>query len=461
MTKDPVKLREKVAYFFANFGNIPVMSLINSYLLIFYTTVCGIDPAACSVLFLLSRIMDAVTDSVTGFVLDHMPTSRMGHFRPTLILGSFICAINFALMWFGPLMFPAAKLVIAYVTYLLIGITFDIMDISLNSLLPVMTDNMKERNSLSGVKGVAYMAGAVIIGVAAPLILVDANKVDGYIPLITIFTLVIFLCSTLGALGVKERVRHADKSTYTFRQMFTIFRQKPVYTTFAVILLYTIGSNIVSAANSFYYTYVLGNLTLSSIVTLVSLVTILPATIVVGSLANRFGKKTMYGIGLAIAGAAGIFRLIDIHSVMILMGVTLLSGIGSGFVSPLNYSIQADNTDYVELKLNQGAEGAISALSSFISKFAAGIGGAIPGILLSMAGFDETLAVQSDPVIGVIIGCVVVAPAVFSLLGVAIFLKGYPLDKEALERQTAELHVRRGEIAAAKAAGAEGPVEAA
>ncbi|MEE0418619.1 MAG: hypothetical protein UDG86_01065 [Lachnospiraceae bacterium] len=44
-------LREKVAFFFANIGNIPVTTLIGGYLLIFYTDVVGMDAAAVGTLF--------------------------------------------------------------------------------------------------------------------------------------------------------------------------------------------------------------------------------------------------------------------------------------------------------------------------------------------------------------------------------------------------------------------------
>ena len=72
------------------------------------------------------------------------------------------------------------------------------MDISLNSLLPVMTEDMKERNSLSTIKGLAYVIGALVIGVAAPLILGDTSNKQGYINLVLIMTAVIFFFSIIG-----------------------------------------------------------------------------------------------------------------------------------------------------------------------------------------------------------------------------------------------------------------------
>ena len=117
MNQDKIKMREKLSFAMANFGNIPIMTLINGYLLIFYTNICGLSPAACATLFLIARFLDAINDPLVGFIIDHLPTRKMGHFRPTLILGTILCSVNFLLLWFGPMLSTSGKLAIAYVSY--------------------------------------------------------------------------------------------------------------------------------------------------------------------------------------------------------------------------------------------------------------------------------------------------------------------------------------------------------
>ena len=427
----------------ANFGNIPIMTLINGYLLIFYTNICGLSPAACATLFLIARFLDAINDPLVGFIIDHLPTRKMGHFRPTLILGTILCSVNFLLLWFGPMLSTSGKLAIAYVSYILLGVLFPVMDISLNSLLPVMTDDMKERNSLSTIKGLAYVIGALVIGVAAPLILGDTSNKQGYINLVLIMTAVIFFFSIIGTMGVKERVKPQMENSYSVKELFKILSQKPVYITFLAVLLYSIGSNIVNAANTYFYTYIFEDLTLASIITLITCVAVFPATMVIGNLIGRFGKKKMYAIGLALAGLAPIIRLLDVRSIPLLIVSVLIAGIGAGFAAPLNYGIQADNTDYIEVSMGIRAEGAVASLSSFVSKCAMGIGGAIPGYLLQLAGFDSKAAVQNDDVINVIVLCVLILPAIVNVVAIVIFSKGYPITKEKLNEQTYLLREKR------------------
>ena len=422
---------------------IPVMTLINGYLLIFYTNICGLSPAACATLFLIARFLDAINDPLVGFIIDHLPTRKMGHFRPTLILGTILCSVKFLLLWFGPMLSTSGKLAIAYVSYILLGVLFPVMDISLNSLLPVMTEDMKERNSLSSIKGLAYVIGALVIGVAAPLILGDTSNKQGYINLVLIMTAVIFFFSIIGTMGVKERVKPQMENSYSVKELFKILSQKPVYITFLAVLLYSIGSNIVNAANTYFYTYIFEDLTLASIITLITCVAVFPATMVIGNLIGRFGKKKMYAIGLALAGLAPIIRLLDVRSIPLLIVSVLIAGIGAGFAAPLNYGIQADNTDYIEVSMGIRAEGAVASLSSFVSKCAMGIGGAIPGYLLQLAGFDSKAAVQNDDVINVIVLCVLILPAIVNVVAIVIFSKGYPITKEKLNEQTYLLREKR------------------
>lgn len=443
MNQDKIKMREKLSFAMANFGNIPIMTLINGYLLIFYTNICGLSPAACATLFLIARFLDAINDPLVGFIIDHLPTRKMGHFRPTLILGTILCSVNFLLLWFGPMLSTSGKLAIAYVSYILLGVLFPVMDISLNSLLPVMTEDMKERNSLSTIKGLAYVIGALVIGVAAPLILGDTSNKQGYINLVLIMIAVIFFFSIIGTMGVKERVKPQMENSYSVKELFKILSQKPVYITFLAVLLYSIGSNIVNAANTYFYTYIFEDLTLASIITLITCVAVFPATMVIGNLIGRFGKKKMYAIGLALAGLAPIIRLLDVRSIPLLIVSVLIAGIGAGFAAPLNYGIQADNTDYIEVSMGIRAEGAVASLSSFVSKCAMGIGGAIPGYLLQLAGFDSKAAVQNDDVINVIVLCVLILPAIVNVVAIVIFSKGYPITKEKLNEQTYLLREKR------------------
>ena len=343
---DKVTLKEKISYALVNLGNIPIQTILGSYLLIFYTNIVGLSPASCATLFLIARVLDGLNDPFVGFAIDHIPTTKHGHFRPTLVVGSILCALNFLLLWFGPLMATSGKLAIAYVSYLLIGVLFPVMDISLNSMLPVMTTDMEERNMLSSLKGVVYMVGMFGLNMIAPIIIGNTTEAAGYIRLVILVTIIVVVFSVVGAVGLKERVtQQPGDSKYKLKDLFKILVQRPVIVTFLSSLAYMIGMSVTNTMLAYFFTYVIGNLSLISVVSLVQLIALIPASLLVGKLIQKFGKKKLYAFGAIAVGVIPLIRLIDVTNVPILMIATIAGGFASGLCMPLSYGIQADNTD--------------------------------------------------------------------------------------------------------------------
>lgn len=438
-----MRLSEKVSYGLVILGNIPLMTLISSFLLIFYTNVIGLDPGKVATLFLVARICDGISDPIMGILVDRMPRTKLGRIRPVLILGTIICSINYLLLWFGPAWVSTGKMVVVYVTYLLLGFTFDLMDIAGNSLLPVMTENPKERTSLSTIAGAVQMIGAIALSIAAPLILGDASKIEGYYTLITIALCIVVVGSIGGALGVRERVQPESDEKYSLKQLLQILLLRPVWALFLLNLLYNVGSNLVATSQAFFFTYIVGNLDMMAAVSGLAMVGLIPGILISGFLTNRFGRKAMAMIGLLIAAAAPLLRYIDVSSVKILMISSVIGAVGTGFIMPVRLGIAADNTDYVEYKTGQRAEGAISSLSSFAVKCASGIGGALPGYILALCGFQKDVAVQSSAANQAIIFTNVLLPVIFYLLAFAVFAVCYPITKAKMKEITEHLKEKR------------------
>lgn len=442
---EKIKFKEKASYALLNAGNIPVTMIVSSFLLIFYTNVVGLSPASCATLFLIARIVDAINDPFVGYLIDRVPGNRFGHFRGTLIVGAILCGLNYLLLWFGPLMAPTGKLAIAYISYLLLGVLFPVMDISLNSLLPVMTENPKERNSLSSIKGMTYSLAGLVLGVIAPVMIGDESQADGYLKLIILAVTLIIGCSVLGTLGVRERIQASETQKYQLKDLVKIFAQKPVWTFFLANLLFGVANYVIMTVNTYYYVYVMNDLQLYGVASLLSMAGMLPGIAFSGALANKIGKKGTYIAGLLCFGILPLVRLLNIASVPVVLTSVVVMNFGMGMLTPHMYGIQADNTDYVELSCGFRAEAAVASLSSFVSKFSMGIGGAIPGYLLAIVGFDGKAESQSQAVIMMIVFCAVILPAVISAVAALLMKALYPLDKKAVDAQTKrikELHAK-------------------
>ena len=84
----PFGMKDKCAYMMGDLGCNLVLTLANSYLLIFATKVLGVAGAVVGTLFLLARIVDAFTDMAMGRIVDTHADKHGDRFRPWIIYGS-------------------------------------------------------------------------------------------------------------------------------------------------------------------------------------------------------------------------------------------------------------------------------------------------------------------------------------------------------------------------------------
>ena len=442
---DKLKRREITAYAFGNVGYCPVQTIISSYLMIFYTNIVGINPAAVATLFMLSTIFDAITDPITGWIMDNSPHTKWGHLRPFAIIGSLVCAINMILLFFGPLWVPGAKYLIVYATYFLMGIAYDFVDTPITGMLTNMTADNTERNKLSVAKIIGTTVGAIFVGVAAPLILKDATKIDGYYPLIFGGSLFVVILCSFSLCFCHERVvpQKAEDSKYTLAEEIKMIGKGPVLVYLISLLINGIGNTIGSQVGTYFYTYVIGDLTVSSIIAVISIVCLVPGIALSTTFVKKLGKKGVF-LFLSIANIICLaIRLIDVRSVVLMCISNAIATFATGLYSTVVLSLIGELCDYIEFHMRKHANAAITALYSFLTKAGKAIGGAIPGYLLAMTMFDEKAAVQNEATINVIILCSVILPTAFIIISSLFFVIFYPLSKKKSEELVQQLAERR------------------
>lgn len=85
----------------------------------FYTDVFGLSAGIMGTLFLVSRVLDAVTDPLMGLLVDRTRT-RHGQFRPFLLWGAIPFGIVCVLTFYTPDFSAQGKIIYACVTYILL-----------------------------------------------------------------------------------------------------------------------------------------------------------------------------------------------------------------------------------------------------------------------------------------------------------------------------------------------------
>lgn len=145
-----IKFKDKIGYAMGDMGGLLTFSLIGAFQNKFYTDVLHIQPAKIVVLILVARLWDAINDPIWGAFIDSRKPTKQGKFRPYVFWFSIPLAVSAVLMFTViPNLSEAKYLLFAYITYILYGMMYTCVNIPYGSLASVVTDDEKERSSLS------------------------------------------------------------------------------------------------------------------------------------------------------------------------------------------------------------------------------------------------------------------------------------------------------------------------
>ncbi|VFS62576.1 Inner membrane symporter yicJ [Raoultella planticola] len=128
----------------------------------FYTDVFGLSAGIMGTLFLVSRVLDAVTDPLMGLLVDRTRT-RYGQFRPFLLWGAIPFGIVCMLTFYTPDFSAQGKIIYACVTYILLTLVYTFVNVPYCAMPGVITADPKERHALQSWRFFLAAAGSLAI----------------------------------------------------------------------------------------------------------------------------------------------------------------------------------------------------------------------------------------------------------------------------------------------------------
>jgi Na+/melibiose symporter-like transporter len=160
-------------------------------------------------------------------------------------------------------------------------------------------------------------------------------------------------------------------------------------------------------------------------------------------LADKFGKRDVFGIALFIATACLFaFYFYSTESIGIVFLTQILHGFFYGVTIPLLWAMIADVADYSEWKNNRRATAIIFSAMIFGLKAGLSIGGALVAGILAGFGYEEQLAIQAPAAINGIKLSISVFPTLTFLIGIgSLFF--YDINKKKEVQIEQELKNRR------------------
>jgi len=463
---DKLPAKTVAGYGAGDFGFNLAFSLSTTFLLYYYTDVAGISAAAVGTMFLVVRLWDAFADLLAGRLVDRTMT-RWGKFRPFLMFGAVPLMFMSFLVFNVPTSLDSGmKLIYAYATYAILGLIYSLVNIPYGSLASAVTQSVHERAKLVAARAFGSAVGSVVLTFVIGAEINDLRTQKASISnpedlvayqaavqsTFTYITLAFIVVGTAAfwftAWACRESVIRTQPRVTVRETIGTLRSNKPLAYLCASSFFYLIGLFAVGGATAFYAQYVLGNIGLVGLITLVNVGISMLITPVIPKIIDTFGKKKVFQYcGLfTIVGGVGLF-LAPANMLWLVLIALAVKGIGASLINTVMFGLEADTVEYGEWQTGKRSEGATYALFSFVRKVTQSIGGAVGAWALAIGGYIAASSANPSPVqpesaIIAIKATIGLLPAVAALIAMIIFVK-YPLTDARFKEIRDETEARK------------------
>lgn len=455
----PFGLRDKIGYACGDFANDFTFTFASNYLMIFYTDVFGISAALVGTMFLVARIIDAFTDVGMGKLVDTLPPTKEGRFRPWLKRMAIPMFIISSLMYF----YPAAhfsytiKVLYMFITYIIWGsVCYTSLNIPYGSMASVISEDPGERTSLSSFRTIGSMIASITVTIIAPLLLFkESGGVQVSIP--SRFTMAgmafggiamvaYFLCYHFSTERIVVSNKKSKKSKGFFALVKALLNNRALIAIIVACLTMLFCQIMSTSMNIYLFAEYFNSSKLMAVTSLAGYLPMLLMAPFARKLTERFGKKECSIVGVAVASIFyGLLFVIHTTNVWLYIILMLIASIGMGFFNTVIWAFITDIIDYQEVKTGDRDDGTVYAIYSFSRKLGQALAGGLGGFALSFVGYVSSAQQdvhQSQATLNGIYNINTGAPAIGYLIVLLILIFAYPLGKKEVEKNVAILKTR-------------------
>ena len=407
--------------------------------------------AAVSMVLSVMRIFDALNDPVTGMFVDNI-RSPWGKFKPAILVGG-VVSVAFYLILFSEIGSGTTYVIIFSIAYFIWDVSYGINDIGYWTLMPALTTDQKERESIGAFARICANIGMYIIMVGwQPITSAMGNtKQSWFLVAVAMSAMyLLFLCFPL--FGVKEkRLSKDDGEETTLKDMWNaLVKNDQLMWTALAMALFMVGYCITTGFATYYMQYVFGDINMYPVLAGVCGIAQLAALMVFPLFSKKYNRKQLYTFStvLIVAGYA-LFSLADSSLVMIGVAAVLIF-VAEAFIQLLMLMFLADTIEYGQWKMGRRHESVTFSIQPLINKIGGALSTAVISLSVILAGIksaDSDVAAESITASGVttIKIAMLLIPVICILLGFWIYLKKYRIDEKLYGQIISDLK-ERGEI---------------
>jgi len=443
---DKIGLKTKFSYavgmFGANFGCAPIYI----FLMFYFTDVAGLPGAFVGTMFLVARLIDAVTDPMMGLIVDNT-RSRFGKFKPWILIGTVLNAL-FILALFKSHVFSGTSLyVYSTVIYILWGVSYTIMDIPIWSMVPALSKSRPEREKLVvwarlsasivwwavgayGLATIKYMGGSdpsngffnAALGVCAIFVAGAIVLFFNVKETVQVGTDLSHTSTDPALFNLEEKVEEVSPTKaekITVKDMLHIVSSNDqLKVLIGCILAFNIANMMIGGFGLYYFKYVIGQENMFS------------QYMMAAGLAEISGIEWMWLIACALpALSCLVLYLAGIISPEMAIFVSISGAIvkfGVGMFNVLSTVMLADVVDYGEYITGKRSESIIFSAQTMLIKLAGALSAFITGVGLSLVGYVANQEQTPSTIVGIKI-LMLGVPTVLVLISAFIYQKFYKM----------------------------------
>jgi len=465
---EKLSFKTKVDYGAGTVGKSLSYMLSSGHFLYYCVNVLRLDKAFLMPLFFVVRIWDGLTDLLMGTVIDNT-RSRLGKFRPWILLG----AVSNALVVVGMFWFPglrgAGLMIYITVFFLLFDLTYTMVDVGYWSMIPALTLDTHERDQISiAPRVIGGIAGSISAFFFQIINMLGGEEVNrGFFRYALITSFFFILTAVYSGITVKERVAAPPQTQaqrkYSLAQAFRILvNNKQALVVIVIMVLFNLANNLTNDTMIYYFKFVLGEghtVNILNRMTLNNLDQYSYFRLIIGGaqfigiacfsmFSKRFGRNRLY-ISSMITPIAG-YLLMSLSS-SIAPGAFLpfllagfISNSGYGLMSVMQSVMLADAVDHGEYETGSRNEGIIFSALTFLTKIASAFSSVIILFGFSIAKFGGEDAVNATPGAQSAIRFLMFQlPPICLVLTLIVYLSGFRLKPRYMQTVTEELRHRR------------------
>ncbi len=358
------KSEKWLGYLLGPAGALLLNAVLGTYLNVYYTDVLNLTSvwggAFLTIFPVVSKIIDAITNIIMGYVIDHTKT-KQGKARPWIFISAPMITVTGILLFTVPSGNETLQVIWVLISYnLFYSLAYTIFSMSHCLMVPLSTRNTEQRGSLSVFNQIStIMMSGIIVALIFPMVIMPVLEVDKskWIVTMCILSILALPLTLLEYYFTKERVtlesadiEQEEKTPYK-ESLKAIFTDKYMILILLYFLIYTVGTQFKNLGLVYFCNYVLGTYNDGTTQTLISVVGGIPMGIgifAVWPLAKKFGKRnlTMAGFVLYAIGS-GICWMFPTNMVIVIIG-QFIKNIGGLPCSYVFMALFADILDHME-----------------------------------------------------------------------------------------------------------------